>query len=180
MQDFCTGVLIGLNPNFMETLEKLKGSPFGNGYSFADASGMKNVFLRLLINMRCQIAPEEVQTDADVVERIRHYIDTNYEKDLSLTTLSKHFFISKYQISRLFKKQFGINYSDYILKARMEAAAVILLNFRGKLDERRAGQGLRKPAISARCSANITGYLRGNTGRSKRRRRWRGYFIATE
>ena len=131
--------------------------------------------------MRCQIAPEEVQTDADVVERIRHYIDTNYEKDLSLTTLSKHFFISKYQISRLFKKQFGINYSDYILKARMEAAAVILLNFRGNWTRRRAGQGLRKPAISARCSAKYYGVSSGGIPEeAKGEEGWRGYFIATE
>ena len=161
VQDFCTGVLIGLNPNFMETLEKLKGSPFGNGYSFADASGMKNVFLRLLINMRCQIAPEEVQTDADVVERIRHYIDTNYEKDLSLTTLSKHFFISKYQISRLFKKQFGINYSDYILKARMEAAAVILLNFRGKLDEAARRTGFEETSYFSKVFSKYYGVSPG-------------------
>lgn len=141
VQEFCYGFLLQLDQNFMETLKKLKGSSFTSQFVYSDAAGLKSTFLRLMISMRCDIAPEEVQMDTDVVNRIRHYIDTNYEKDLSLATLAKHFFISKYQISRLFKKQFEINYSDYILKVRMEAAGMMLKTSGDKIEEiaRRSG-----------------------------------------
>lgn len=141
VQEFCYGFLMQLNRNFTETLQALKKTALTSEFFISDAAGVKSAFLRLMISMRLEIAPEEVRTDEDVVERIRHYIDTNYEKDLSLETLAKHFFISKYQISRLFKKQFGINFSDYVLKVRMEAAGMMLKSSGEKVDEiaRRAG-----------------------------------------
>ena len=49
--------------------------------------------------------------------------------------MSKHFFIGKYQISRIFKKTYDINYSDYILKIRMENAALLLKSTSCKLYE---------------------------------------------
>ena len=141
VQDFCYGFLIQLNSDFVETLKKLRSSTVSESLHSADSAAVKNMFLRLMLSMRLDIPPKDVQMDEDVVRKIRHYIDTNYEKDISLITLSKHFFISKYQISRLFKKQFGINYSDYILKVRMEAAEMILANSNEKIDDiaRRVG-----------------------------------------
>lgn len=141
VQDFCYGFLIQLNSDFVETLKKLRSSTVSESLHSADSAAVKNMFLRLMLSMRLDIPPKDVQMDEDVVRKIRHYIDTNYEKDISLITLSKHFFISKYQISRLFKKQFGINYSDYILKVRMEAAEIILANSNEKIDDiaRRVG-----------------------------------------
>lgn len=135
VQEFCYGMLIRLDENFMEQVKNLKGSALTEEFFFADASSLKNTFLRLMLSMRLEISPEEVRTDEDVIRRIRHYVDANYEKDLSLTTLAKHYFVSKYQISRLFKKEFGINFSDYVLKVRMEAACMMLLDSSDKLDE---------------------------------------------
>lgn len=141
VQEFCYGMLIRLDGNFMETVSSLKGSELTDEILLADAAGLKNTFLRLLLSMRLEIEPENVRTEEEVIRQIRHYIDTNYEKDLSLTVLSTHYFISKYQISRLFKREFGINFSDYVLKVRMEAAGMMLQNSSAKLDEiaRKAG-----------------------------------------
>ena len=62
-----------------------------DSFRSVDAAGVKNMFLRLMLSMRLDLPPKDVQMDEDVVRKIRHYIDTNYEKDISLTTLSKHF-----------------------------------------------------------------------------------------
>lgn len=161
VQEFCYGFLIQLNPDFMGTLQTLKGNSFTDEFSFIDAAGLKNTFLRLMISMRLEIAPEEVQTDEDVVKRIRTYIDTNYEKDLSLATLAKHFFISKYQISRLFKKQFGTNYSEYILKVRMEAAAMLLQNSKEKMEEIARRSGFEETSYFSRVFSKYYGISPG-------------------
>ena len=141
VQDFCYGFLIQLNSDFVETLKKLRSRTVSESLHSVDSAAVKNMFLRLILSMRLDLPPKDVQMDEDVVRKIRHYIDTNYEKDISLITLSKHFFISKYQISRLFKKQFGVNYSDYILKVRMKAAEMLLMNSNEKIDDiaRRVG-----------------------------------------
>lgn len=141
VHDFCYGFLIQLDSNFVETLKKLRSSTVSQSLHSVDSAAVKNMFLRLILSMRLNLPPKDVPMDEDVVRKIRHYIDTNYEKDISLITLSKHFFISKYQISRLFKKQFGVNYSDYILKVRMEAAEMMLMSSNEKIDDiaRRVG-----------------------------------------
>lgn len=105
--------------------------------------------------------------DEDVVRKIRHYIDTNYEKDISLTTLSKHFFISKYQISRLFKKQFEINYSDYILKVRMEAAEMMLMNSKEKIDDIARRSGFEETSYFSRVFSKYFGMSPGEYRKKK-------------
>lgn len=135
VQEFCYSMLIRLDGNFMETVKSVKGSALTDEFLLEDAAGLKSTFLRLMLSMRLEIEPENVRTEEEVIRQIRHYIDTNYEKDLSLTVLATHYFISKYQISRLFKKEFGINFSDYVLKVRMEAAGMMLRNSSAKLDE---------------------------------------------
>ena len=161
VQDFCYGFLIQLNSDFVETLKKLRSNAVMDSFHSVDAAGVKNMFLRLMLSMRLDLPPKDVQMDEDVVRKIRHYIDTNYEKDISLTTLSKHFFISKYQISRLFKKQFEINYSDYILKVRMEAAEMMLRNSKEKIDDIAKRAGFEETSYFSRVFSKYFGMSPG-------------------
>lgn len=161
VQDFCYGFLIQLNSDFVETLKKLRSNAVVDSFRSVDAAGVKNMFLRLMLSMRLDLPPKDVQMDEDVVRKIRHYIDTNYEKDISLTTLSKHFFISKYQISRLFKKQFEINYSDYILKVRMEAAEMMLRNSKEKIDDIAKRAGFEETSYFSRVFSKYFGMSPG-------------------
>ena len=167
VQDFCYGFLIQINSDFVETLKKLRSSAVMEAFRSVDAAGVKNMFLRLMLSMRLDLSPKDVQMDEDVVRKIRHYIDTNYEKDISLTTLSKHFFISKYQISRLFKKQFEINYSDYILKVRMEAAEMMLMNSKEKIDDIARHSGFEETSYFSRVFSKYFGMSPGEYRKKK-------------
>lgn len=161
VQEFCYGFLMQLNSDFVKTLETLEGHSFTAQSVCSDAAGLKNTFLRLMLSMRSGIEPETVQTDEEVVRRIHRYIDTNFEKDLSLTTLGKHFFISKYQISRLFKKEYGVNCSDYILQVRMEAAAMMLQSSREKVDEIARRSGFEETSYFSRVFSKYYGMSPG-------------------
>ncbi len=161
VHDFCYGFLIQINSDFVETLKKLRSSAVMESFQSVDATGLKNTFLRLMLSMRLDMSPKDVDMDEDVVRKIRHYIDTNYEKDISLTTLSQHFFISKYQISRLFKKQFGVNYSDYILKVRMEAAEMMLINSKEKIDDIAKRSGFEETSYFSRVFSKYFGMSPG-------------------
>src|SRR5699024_3597223 len=65
---------------------------------------------------------------AELLERIKDFVDKNYNEDISLNNISKKFYIDKYQLSKLFKDYFSINYWTYVTKVRMEKAAGLLLN----------------------------------------------------
>ena len=68
---------------------------------------------------------EEPSTQS-TMERVRAWIEGHYAEDLSLTSMATRFYIDRFQLSRLFKKAFGINYQDYILRVRMEQAVRLM------------------------------------------------------
>ena len=57
---------------------------------------------------------------------IKQYIDDNYTKKITLDELSERFYINKYYLTRVFKKQFGISIMDYLISVRITAAKNLL------------------------------------------------------
>lgn len=57
---------------------------------------------------------------------VLEYIQSNLSEDLSLTSISERFFISKYHLSRTFKAATGFNVVDYIINCRVLKAREFL------------------------------------------------------
>lgn len=78
------------------------------------------------VHMECDMENiEEYEEDLNIIERIKKYIDENYE-DVSLEIISELFHLNLYYISRLFKMKTNMNFSDYLTQVRMEKAKVML------------------------------------------------------
>jgi len=58
----------------------------------------------------------------------RHFIDSNFEKDLKLDFLSHIRFTSKYHLHRLFKKYYGLTPRQYLIDKRIEKSKEYLKN----------------------------------------------------
>lgn len=58
----------------------------------------------------------------------KEYIDSNYDKDLTLTQVAKYIYLSDSYFAHCFKDKFGISPKSYILKVRIEAAKEYLKN----------------------------------------------------
>ncbi|PPA71797.1 response regulator [Jeotgalibacillus proteolyticus] len=65
-------------------------------------------------------------SNAKLIESIKNYIDIHYADEISLTSLSELFHINGAHLSETFKSQIGTNFSDYLVKVRMEKAEVLL------------------------------------------------------
>ncbi|WP_165971890.1 helix-turn-helix domain-containing protein [Paenibacillus piri] len=61
------------------------------------------------------------------IHRIKQYVDTSFSGDLSLDTMAAKFILNKYQLCRLFKREFGVSYWSYVTRVRMEKASELLL-----------------------------------------------------
>lgn len=85
-------------------------------------------FTQNIFSILHKIKSKSPKSDAEIVREIKKYIDDRYYEDLSLDGVSEEFFISKYQLSRIFKKEIGINNWDYITAARMEKACLLITN----------------------------------------------------
>lgn len=56
------------------------------------------------------------------------YIEQHYRNELSLQEIASHFYVSREYVSRKFKQEFGINFSDYLTKYRIDKAKKLMLN----------------------------------------------------
>lgn len=64
----------------------------------------------------------------NVVKKAVQYINENYNRDLNLTEITKIIFMSPDYFSRLFKKEMGCTYAEYITQIRIEEARKFLTN----------------------------------------------------
>ncbi len=62
----------------------------------------------------------------DKLQSIRDYIDLNYMNKISLDQLAHEFYISKYHLSREYKRVYGITLLDYITAKRITYAKELL------------------------------------------------------
>ena len=60
------------------------------------------------------------------LNQVRTYIDANFTAKLLLEDLAERFYISKYHLSREFKKAYGITIGSYLLSCRIGLAKRLL------------------------------------------------------
>lgn len=57
---------------------------------------------------------------------VRQYVDEHYMEDISLDDVAEQVKLSKNYISTVFKKETGVNFSDYLTAKRVDEAADLL------------------------------------------------------
>lgn len=60
------------------------------------------------------------------LQDIKDYIDRNYAEKITLDHLAEQFFINKFYLTRIFKEQFGISVTSYMLQVRITHAKQLL------------------------------------------------------
>lgn len=82
--------------------------------------------LRLAENILDALSHTDQDSNDMLLSKIKQYIDEHFGEDLSLQDVAEKAFLSTVYFSRFFKKQTGENFSDYLLRVRMEHAAQYL------------------------------------------------------
>lgn len=106
----------------------------------SDASSMQNVvtslfsleevkhyYLGFFMNMCTMLSSQNVYSSDNVVEKLKFYVQRNYQQDLSLDFLSSWFYMNRSYLSHLFKQKTGCNFVDYVNEVRIEKAKQLLL-----------------------------------------------------
>lgn len=71
---------------------------------------------------------EAINKSTFIIEKAERYICENYMKEITLDEVAEHVFVSKWYLSRLFKKERNINFSDYITYIKMKEAKRMIRN----------------------------------------------------
>jgi len=77
----------------------------------------------------------EQTKEAPAIRIVKRYIREHYQEDISLPVLAELVNISPVYLSRLFKKEEGINFVDYLNQYRIEAAKKLLQDIRYNIIE---------------------------------------------
>ena len=125
IQNFCFRLTEAIRAN----------DPKNDRATFIDIIGIKSitntstleVYFDELINSY-KYQNENNYLEKTVILEAIHYIDTNFSKDITLASVSKHVMLNPSYFSNYFKKQTGECFSDFLLKIRMEHAKKMLRN----------------------------------------------------
>lgn len=70
-----------------------------------------------------------------IIQKAIHYINENYMNNISLEIVSDYVYLSTSYFSRLFKKELGINFIDYLNKVRVEESKKYLFDLKVPLSD---------------------------------------------
>lgn len=85
-----------------------------------------NCILTLLMKESWNPEVKRINTKKQNLLEIRNYLDLHYTEKVSLDTLAETFFINKFYLTRIFKEQFGISITNYLLQKRITHAKHLL------------------------------------------------------
>ncbi len=100
-----------------------------------------SVFAHLLLSLFVEVDLAVVSTSAkqvivpDIIVAIQSYLDRNYSRNISLDDLSHIFNISKFHMSREFKRYVGKSPNDYLIGIRLDKAKGLLVDSRRSIAE---------------------------------------------
>ena len=93
-----------------------------------------SVYAHLLLALFLEVEIALVSSSArqvivpDIITAIQSYMNRNYPSVITLDAISKQFGISKYHMSREFKRYIGKSPNDYLIDVRLEHAKVLLVD----------------------------------------------------
>ncbi len=114
---------------FIHLLEKLFNIASSSAYT-KDMKIFEFLTSLLTLLMEESWAPANSNTKNPAGKRdlqdVKEYIDIHFSEKIMLENLAETFFINKYYLTRIFKEQFGLSISHYILQQRITHAKQLL------------------------------------------------------
>jgi YesN/AraC family two-component response regulator len=86
------------------------------------------IFAQHLSLVSNQIVLQEQHAEPPVITRAKQFIAEHQGEELSLEQVAKAVNTSKFYFCKIFKKATGVNFTDYLSRARTERAKNLLLN----------------------------------------------------
>ena len=99
-----------------------------------------------------------LKSENEIVNKIRKYIQENYEKNISLESVADKVYLHSVYVSKLFKQHIGETFSDYLLDVRMTNAILLLKQNRYKIFEIAEMVGYKSAKYFSKQFKKYTGY----------------------
>ena len=130
---------------------------YNNAENSCDVQVFRLLLCSLLTFFAKKSEKETVYNDNILIDKIVDYLEKNYAQEITLDTLAKRFYISKYEISRMFTKNVGISFIEYLTRVRIENSKKLLLDTSLSITQISELAGFNSSSNFARVFKKITG-----------------------
>lgn len=120
------GAAAGEAETALEPSDRQNPPPFPGSYAFT-LFAWHDWSYRFMTEL-ARVIIERQAKDKRTIDDIVRYVEQRYMDDLSLLDIASAFFVSREYVSRKFKQEFGINFSDYLATYRIDKAKRLMQN----------------------------------------------------
>lgn len=106
-----------------------------NDDAFSKVKTKKDIFDKIKNILSKVLEYRTKKQENELTIKTKQYIEENIEKDISLNTVAKHFYVNPSYLSLVFKKDVCINYSNYVTEQRMIKAKRLLSDDRLQIQQ---------------------------------------------
>lgn len=117
-------MIFGMNLQYIHRIQEIE-----------DVESLCKWIVEILERFTDSVYKLEDSNNALLMQEALAYINEQYMNELSLENAAEKVYLSTSYFSRLFKKEMGINFSDYLNKVRIEASKKYLLEVKLPLSE---------------------------------------------
>ncbi|EKA13662.1 AraC family transcriptional regulator [Enterococcus sp. GMD1E] len=103
---------------------------YGEDIKYEQALVEYLIFLNQVVQKEESAQEQNAVVPNERVEQMLQYISKNLSHPLSLEEMEKQFFVSKYHITREFKKYTGFTFHQYVMKKKLIYAKHLLREYR--------------------------------------------------
>ena len=122
-----------------------------------DLEGIRSWFIDKITESARNVVVKKDEQSTGAVSKAKSYIDSHYNKDISLYDVSREVDISPYYFSKIFKEETGENFIEYLTNVRIEQAKNLLTGSDLSMKEICAQIGYGDPNYFSRAFKKKTG-----------------------
>ena len=126
---------ISVRPNVVDGFNNIIDLMENGSDNLESTNRIALAFYSLLVDIVFAQAHNIESKPAMIAQKIKQHIETNIDTDISVTTIAKHFYLSETHVIRIFRDKFGITPKQYILKTKINASKVLLLDTQLQIKE---------------------------------------------
>lgn len=132
-------------------------------------SQLLNSLITKILTNNTDRQENDADTIADKIKQIKDFLDANFQKKILLDMIADEFLISKYHMSREFKKAYGITIANYIIAKRVTHAKELLRFTDMQIEELGRFCGIEDSSYFNKVFRKFEGMTASNY-----RKKWRG------
>jgi AraC-like DNA-binding protein len=144
-------------PTVMEFREAYFKTPVLPKRQYDSMITMLDIFGKQLSSTMNEIMVQQDNQESPSIIRAKEYLNLNFSEDLSLGQIARVANMSSYYFCKMFRKETGLNFTEYLSRVRIEKAKTMLLNKNRRISEVAFDVGFQTLTHFNRTFKNILG-----------------------